>query len=426
MNYKKYHGKKLLVLAGASVHVKLVRAAQEMGAYVIVTDNICIEDSPAKQIADETWDISVVDVDSIVEKCRKIGVDGVIAGWIDPCQRPYFEICQRLNLNCYGTYEQFFEMTDKHAFKKMCQKYGVDVIPEFTMDDYYNKKIAFPVFVKPVDSRGSRGQSVCYNYDELDGAIKFAKSESSNGDILIEKYIKDKNEFHVTYFFINGEPHILRASDNYCGYENQNMQKVVSCSVLPSKFLDLYLDTAHKKVVNMFRNLGVKYGPVFMQGFVDNGLFRFFDPGFRFPGVDIELIFKEVFGVDFMKAMIDIAFTGKTKLVIPPNIQFLDGNYGSVLYLTVKAGTIKSINGVEDVINNKYVISYLPRCKVGDKIDWQYNVNQRLAEIDILCPNFEELLKTIEYIHKTIKASTDVDNDAIFSRFDISRLIGYK
>ncbi len=40
-------GKRLLVLAGANVHLKLVEAAKEMGCYVIVIDNV--HNSPAKQ-----------------------------------------------------------------------------------------------------------------------------------------------------------------------------------------------------------------------------------------------------------------------------------------------------------------------------------------------------------------------------------------
>lgn len=117
-------------------------------------------------------------------------VDGVICGYIDPCQRPYQQICDALDLPCYGTKDQFFYMTDKHAFKKMCMENGVDVIPEYTEEEALSGQAEFPLFVKPVDSRGSRGQSVCYTTEQLENAINFAKSESSNGDILIEKYMK--------------------------------------------------------------------------------------------------------------------------------------------------------------------------------------------------------------------------------------------
>ena len=77
-------GKKLLILAGAGVHSKVVRAAKEMGIYTIVTDYLV--DSPAKLIADESWMYSITDVDEIVERCKQNHVDGVINFCIDPAQ----------------------------------------------------------------------------------------------------------------------------------------------------------------------------------------------------------------------------------------------------------------------------------------------------------------------------------------------------
>lgn len=415
-------GKKLLVLGSASVHVKLIKAAQEMGVYVITTDNVPFEDSPGKQIANEYWDLNIFDEREIIEKSRKSKIDGVISAWLDPCQRPYSRICDALGLPCYGNEHQFYKMTDKHAFKQMCEENGVDVIPEYSENDIENGNVEFPVFVKPVDSRGSRGQAVCYSMDELIAAIDIAKEESSNGDILVEKYIQGSQEFHVTYFFVNGEPYLLRTSDNYCGSEEMHMEKVVSCAVMPSRYTDEYVKKTHPKVVRMFNKLGIKNGPIFMQGFEDNGCFRFFDPGLRFPGVDFELVFKKCFGVDLMKAMVQIALTGETDVVIPSNAVNLNNCRAAVLYLTVKACKLKQLGGIAEVINDNRVVSYSPRCKEGDEIKWAYNVNQRLGEADLLCSDTSELVDTIEYVNGTLTATDENGEDVIFARFDTSRI----
>lgn len=414
--------KKILVLGSASVHVKLIKAAQDMGVYTITTDNVPYEDSPGKKVADEYWDLNIYDVEGIVAKAKEVRIDGVICGWLDPCQRPYFQICKALNLPCYGNEEQFYKMTDKHAFKKMCIENGVDTIDEYSEEDILSGNIEFPVFVKPVDSRGSRGQAVCYTMEDLLPAINFAKSESSNGDILVEKYIKGSQEFHVTYFFVDGEPYLLRTSDNYCGSEEMHMEKVVSCAVMPSRYTNKYIEEAHPNVVKMFKKLGIQNGPIFMQGFVDNGVFRFFDPGLRFPGVDYELVFKKVFNVDLMKAMIQIALTGNTDVVIPDKAAFIKGCRASVLYLTIRACTIAYLGGEEEVVNCKQVISYLPRCKVGEEITWAYNVNQRLGEADLLCKDTAELIKSINFVNSTLIATDTNGNDAIFARFDTNRI----
>lgn len=418
-----FTGKKILVLGGASFHIKLVKAAQELGAYTIVTDNLSYERSPGKQIADEYWDNDIYDIQGLVERCKQSGVEGVISAWLDPCQRPYAELCKELSLPCYGTPEQFRKMTDKIAFKEMCKQYGVDTIPDYTLEEALHGKIDFPVFVKPNDSRGSRGQAVCYTQEELLAAIDIAKSESSNEEVIIEKYIRGGQEFHVTYFFVNGEPYLLRTSDNYCGAEEMNMQRVVSCAVMPSRYTNEYLETTHSKVVEMFKALGIKYGPIFMQGFEVDGVFRFFDPGLRFPGVDFELVFKKVLGVDLMKAMVQIAFTGKCDIEIPSGAVWLKGKRGSVLYLTVAAGHIAKIDGEKAVKSHSDVVSYLPRCKEGDTIAWNYNVNQRLAEIDLLSDNIDKLLSAIKFVNSAVTAIDDEGNDIIFARFNTDRVV---
>lgn len=112
--------KNCLFLEGASIHCKVVEAAKALGIYTIVTDYLV--DSPAKLMADEKWMLNITDIDEIVQKCKEEQVDGVLSVCIDPCQRPYQKICEKLNFPCFGNEEQFFTLTDKRAFKEFCIK----------------------------------------------------------------------------------------------------------------------------------------------------------------------------------------------------------------------------------------------------------------------------------------------------------------
>ena len=168
-----YMKQKLLVLAGAAVHSKVVSAAKEMGVYTIVTD--FLENSPAEQIADESWMLSIVDVDGIVERGKKEHIDGVLNFCIDPAQIPYQKIAEKFGLPCCGTAEQFRILTDKALFKEFCSQVGVDMIPDYTEQDVEEDLVEYPIFVKPAESRGSRGQSICYAKKETCAAIAQAK-----------------------------------------------------------------------------------------------------------------------------------------------------------------------------------------------------------------------------------------------------------
>ena len=415
--------KKLLILGGANVHCKLVEAAKSLGCYVIVADYL--EDSPAKKMADKSYLVSIRDVDALVNIARQEKVDGVLSTHLDPCQRPYQEVCSRLGLPCYCTSEQVFRMTDKKAFKQMCVENGVDVIEEYSETDVENGRVRFPVFVKPVDSRGSRGQYVCHSVQETKEAILEAKKESSNGQVIIERYMQDCQEIQVTYFFVNGKAHLIRTADSYGGNPNHSMEKVVACSVSPSKHTDEYLESAHEKVVNMFRKMGFRNGPIFMQGFYDCGKFRFFDPGIRFPGVEYEKLYNRLCGFDLMEMMVEFALYGEFRhMELPEDLYRIKGNRAAILFPTISAGTLSTIQGIEELNRDSDVISFTKRYQVGDTVEWAYNVNQRFAEIVVLSNGTAALKKKLSEIQETLILKDGNGLDMTFERFDVARIGG--
>lgn len=414
--------KKILILGGANQHLKFVEAAKRMGIYTIVTDYL--KDSPCKQICDESIMLNITDIDGIVNFCKKNHIDGIVSGFLDPCQLPYAEICEKLKLPCFGTTQQFYQFTNKIAFKKLCRKNGVGVINDYTENDFKEGKIEYPVFVKPVDSRGSRGQTVCYSPEEMPDAILFAKENSSNGDILIEQYMGDCDEVQITCFVVNGEVFLERTVDSNRGSADLNLQKVVSCSISPSKYTDIYLKKTHSSVCNMIKDLGINNGPIFMQGFYKNDNFYFFDPGLRFPGVEYERIYKKVWGIDFAELLIKFAINGffPKDIKIPTDGAKIKGKVAAVLFPVLRAGTIKNIKGLKPYTDNPKIVSFLSRYKVNNQVNWTYDVNQRYAEIDILGDNLEDLQKEIESFYKTVKITDEWGKDMFFDKFNPHKL----
>ena len=66
----------------------------------------------------------------------------------------------------------------KNKFNKICKKFGLNIIPDYT--NYYkqNKKIplgALPVIVKPTDSGGGVGATLCRSNKEVEFAVNKAK-----------------------------------------------------------------------------------------------------------------------------------------------------------------------------------------------------------------------------------------------------------
>jgi len=86
----------------------------------------------------------------------------------------------------------------------------------------------------------------------------------------------------------------------------------------------------------------------------------------------------------------------------------LNNNRAAVLFPVITEGTIESISGVDLLIKDDRVISYLHRHMEGDTLSWSADVNQRLSEIDILCQDDASLMQTIAWIWDTLDIrSTD-------------------
>ena len=101
-------GKKLLILGSLPIGTEeIVRYAQKMGIYVIVTDHHPVERSVAKTIADEAWMISLYDFDALEAKCREAGVNGIFCGVNEEYLDIMIELCERLHLPCYLTRENW-------------------------------------------------------------------------------------------------------------------------------------------------------------------------------------------------------------------------------------------------------------------------------------------------------------------------------
>lgn len=420
---KPFEGKRILVLGGSFQHCKVVRAAHELGMKVYVTDYL--ENSPAKALADVALKYDVKDTEQIVSFCKAEQIDAVINTSLDPCQIPYAKICHELGLPCFGSLEQFRIMTDKRLFKECCKKYGVDIIETFTEEDVKECRAdgVFPILIKPVDSRGSRGQTVCYRREDVDAAIKLAKAESNAGEIIIEKYMGGYRDFTVAYLVIDGVAILVRTGDRYVGKREKGMDKVAIASSSPSRYAPIYLNTVHNKIINMIKGIGIKNAPVFFQGFVDGDTVRFYDPGLRFSGGEYESLFLEATGIDLIKLLVEYSVTGRfKKLKMDADISNINGMRIMQLDPILNAGKIGNILGVENVKKHKNVVTFFTRYSVGERVPECNDVRKRFAEIGIVCKSKKEVTDVCRFIQQELKVLDDQGNSLIGDNLDLLQL----
>ena len=411
--------KKLLVLGGAFQHIKVVEAAHRLGYKVYVTDNV--DDSPAKKIADVSLGISVDHIDEIVSYCMTEGIDGVINTSLDPCQIPYCRICSRLGLPCFGNERSFEILTDKEKFKDCCKQFGVDTIEYYDSDSVPDN--AYPVMIKPVDGRGSRGQYICNDAEELEHVIFKAMAESRSDRVIIEKYLGDAQDFTVAYLFVDGEAVLLRTGDRFTGDNGSGLKNIAIGVSSPSAYTEKYKEHADQKVVDMLKKIGIKNGPVFFQGFIDKDTVRLYDPGFRFAGGEYERLLYKATGVDVIERLVRFAITGEMEPLPLNDYCMINGMRIFHLDPTLATGQIKKIVGIDTIKNRKYVETVNLRYKEGDIVEDHDDVRRRFAEICILSPDTESGKDTIKFVQENLKVLSSNGENMLRNFIDADKLV---
>jgi biotin carboxylase len=415
--------KVLLVMGGFAQVCDIVENARSKNIYVIVTDYL--KDSPAKKIADESHMVSITDINGMVELCKSRNVDGIMNYCIDPGQKPYQQICEKLGLPCYGTKEQFDIMTNKDLFKNECVKNGLDIIPSYKIEDFSEpdkkNKIEYPVVIKPADGRASKGTTLCHSKSEIKRAIDIAMSFSQREKVVIEKFMTGQ-EVVIKYFVCDGEISFTSMADLYTCYRKNGERAYIGTQIFPSKHYPKFKTEVDSKVRNLIKNIGIKNGPMSFDGFFDGEKFRFFDPSFRMGGAQDWRIVEAISGVNISDLLTNFALTGK--MGDCQSIRVVDNKFiekaSAMLYFLVREGQIKKIRGLNEALKVKSVIGYHMSHNEGDIVSQRGTSDHVVIRFLLVSNNNKRLKDDILKIQKLFSVIDDKGDDMLLPNFNVN------
>ena len=400
--FKELKGKRLLVLGGTRISCEIIRQAKKMGLTVVVADYYPVEKSPGKQIADEHYEVSTIDVDAVVQLIKDKNIDGVITGFSDMLLPYYAEICDKAELPSYGTKEQFETFIDKKKYKALCRKFNVPTVEEYQIDETSLGKsdIKYPVLVKPSDGSGSRGISVCYTADELKEAVKKAKEFSKTDKVLVERYMTGR-EVTVFWLFIDGN-HYLTAIANRHVKQNQG-EDIIPLPVgytYPASITPKYRAEIEENAKKMFQYAGIKNGMMFMQCKVEDDVCVVYDIGYRLTGTLEYINLEQSCGYNPLAMLIHFAVTGKMTEENPESLILPETMKPSFnISCLAKPGTIAKIEGVEAVKAFPEVADVVIEHYPGETITKE--MRGLLAQIAVrILGNADKKEKLYETMHK--------------------------
>ncbi len=223
----------------------------------------------------------------------------------------------------------------------------------------------------------------------------------------------------ISYLVKDGNPVLVSLGDRHPGRKEDNLDRQLSCTIQPSRFIDMYLKNVNARVINMIKSAGIKNGPVFMQGFEDGNTVRMYDPGMRFPGNAYERIFLAATGMNLMKIIINYCVGGE---ILDYNGGFngsydLNGKCAMQYIINIKAGKVASYTGLDVIAQHPNIVDVQQKIFVGDAVEMTGDVRHRAGEISILVErNADKMCEMIDFVEKHLKIVSDKGENMLISQ----------
>lgn len=419
---KELEGKKLLILGGSALMIDPVLRAKELGLYTIVTDWHELEKSPAKQVADEYWTISLMDYDQLVPKIKENKIDGILTGFTDAFLLAYQHLCELTGLPCYATKEVFETTMDKAKFKQLCRDNGVPVIPEYKLGEFDTSIInpSNKMIVKPVDNSGSNGVVLCERSEDFQKCLDYALSFSQKKQVVIEKYM-EMDSISISYTIQDGVVSLSTTDDRYV-HKAANGSSVTQCGVYPSKYTEAYINQLDGKVRRMFENAGLRNGVLAVQFFTDGKDFYVMEMGHRLTGGQHYTYTMAENGISALDQLIHYAVTGRMadySIAEKDNAQF--SHVYCHLFILGKEGKIMRFEGLDYLHQLPEVIGISQYKRIGDMIGTDGTSTQKVLGLHLKVGSIDHLKQVMLGVEENVHFYDEHCNDLIIN-FDKDRL----
>ena len=173
--------KKLAILGAALFQEPAIIKAQEMGYETHVF--AWAAGDRGEKMADHFYPISIKEQDEILEKCKEIGIDGIISIASDLAMVTVNYVAENMGLPG-NSIEATTISTNKHWMRKAFEENGDPSPKSMLVDsrtDFSSIDMKFPLIVKPTDRSGSRGVHKVFDQRQLRDAIIRAREYSFEG-----------------------------------------------------------------------------------------------------------------------------------------------------------------------------------------------------------------------------------------------------
>ena len=188
--------KRLLLLGGSHAEIPLIKAAQEMGWFVITTGNN--RDGLGHPYADKNVFADFSDKEAMLELAKRENVQAVCSGCNDFALLSTVYVCEKLGLPGHDSFATSIQIHHKDKYRALASHLGIPTPRAITVRNEQEFEAAistltFPIVVKPVDLTGGKGIHRAANTEEARAAYKDATSRTREDHVVVEEFVEGSN-----------------------------------------------------------------------------------------------------------------------------------------------------------------------------------------------------------------------------------------
>ena len=188
--------KKLLLLGGSHAEIPLIKAAQELGWYVITTGNN--RDGLGHPYADKTVFADFSNKETMLELARSEGVQAVCSGCNDFALLSTVYVCEKLGLPGHDSLATALQLHHKDKYRALATRLGIPTPRAVTIHNAQEFEAAitsltYPIIVKPVDLTGGKGIHRANTPEEARDAYADATSRTRENYVVVEEFVQGTN-----------------------------------------------------------------------------------------------------------------------------------------------------------------------------------------------------------------------------------------
>ena len=397
--------KKLLLLGGSRYIIPVIKAAHELGIYVITCDYI--PDNIAHKYSDQCKNISIINKNEILEYACKEKIDGVMSFACDPGVVTAAYVAEKMGLPFQCSYKSASILQDKGLFRQFLTEHHFNVphARRYTEKEAAFKDIDFftwPVIVKPADSSGSKGVTRIDDVRKLTNAIDTAMNSSLSGAFIIEDFLTfDGYHSSTDPFTIDGELKFMTYSDHLFDADSDNPY-IPAVNIWPSSMQEDHQTYLTSEIQRLMYLLEMKTGIYNIETCVgSDGKPYIMEVSPRGGGCKIAELQNMAYDVDLIESEVRKAVGLPVSDI---KQRECDGYWCEFVIHTAagKSGILEKIV-IDPQIEHEYIKNIELAAKPGDYIGTFTGANMSLGDIFLRFHSREELDKVIGNANEWLK-----------------------